>query len=185
MKKIFLGIILLFFVLSLFTFNESVFMQKYNLRKKTDDMEGITWYHSKLTPKSNTNLLRRNDCFYLYIGKTEEGKVLLRLRVQAEPNGWIFFNRIIVKADDEKFRKEFDPLKRKTEIFHSPRRVEWYDKLITESYITMLEKITKAQKIAVRFSGDTKYHQMKIKKKRKQALLDVLNAYKELQKGFL
>lgn len=181
MKKLFLGIVLLFFVLSLFAFDESALMEKYNLRKKIDEMEGITWYHSELTPNSNRNLLRKNDCFYLYIGKMENGEIMLRLRVQCEPGGWIFFNRIIIKADNERFKKDFDPLKRKTDIFSSPRRIEWYDKLTTKSDITMLKKITKAQKIVVRFSGDSSYRQMKIKKKRKQALIDVLNAYKKLQ----
>jgi hypothetical protein len=184
MKKLFLGIFLLFFVLSLFAFNESALIQKYNLRKKVDEMEGITWYHSKLTPKSKFSLLRMyNHMFYLYFAITEENTILLRFRVQIETKPWVFFKKIIILVDGKRYKKYLEPTERKTDMTYPQRKIEWYDIFIEKEKgdLEIFDAITNAKEIKVRCSGDNNYVQFKIRKKKKQALIDVLNAYKELQ----
>lgn len=181
MKKVVLFLILVSFVFSLFPENIK------GLRKVVDKMEGITRYYSKKTPKKNfypgTDAFGYNNTmFYAYISVREKLAPKLYLYVQVEPkNSWIFFNKIKVLADGERFELSFNPEDRNTFVGERAKKVEWYVIEANENDIKMIEKMADSKEVIIRFSGKSIYYDRKLKKRWKQGLKDILKAWDSMK----
>ena len=145
-----------------------------NMKKKKDNVENITWYTPKNTPKYH---LDNGACFYMYIG-TGDGHVWPRLVVRYDGNDWVFFDKILVKYDDRLAEIEFDKYKnKKTDT--SSGVAEWIDIAANPLIMTYLKEIANAKKVTIRFSG--KYSKdFVLTGAQKRALRDSLLAFRVL-----
>jgi len=69
------------------------------MRKKYDDMKGITWYYDKTSPhyvNSRTNV-------NAYIGKKDSGTPFMRLVIQYVADDWLFIEKYIIKVDGKTY----------------------------------------------------------------------------------
>ncbi|MBU1083147.1 hypothetical protein KKE14_01790 [Patescibacteria group bacterium] len=79
------------------------------IKEDYDKMENISWYLN-----ANSSYLNGLE---LYTGDyKEKGFALLRFRAGTKGDGWIFFKKIIILADDERYVIDFDYLARETEV---------------------------------------------------------------------
>lgn len=142
------------------------------LNKTYDKVEGISWYKSKNEP-----YYADTRSFVLpYIGVNDSGSKWLRLVFHYTGRDWIFFDKVTITVDGEKYYKEFD-------YFDVDRNNgggnvwEWADISPTSNDIEMLKAIAASSETIVRFQGDTYHYDLTVKSSDKTAIKDVLDAY--------
>ncbi len=140
-----------------------------SLRRSVDKVEGITWYFSQNNPR----YVDSRSYVLPYIG-VSDNQTWLRLRFHYTGDDWIFFDKITVVVDGEKYSKGFDYYEiqrdNDTEVW------EYVDIAPSSTDIQMLEAIADSKETIVRFQGD--YHfDLTVSKSDKSAIKDVLLAY--------
>jgi hypothetical protein len=158
------------------------------LRKQSNTVDGVKWlkYKSKKTPQKNfkPGSGRRdfdNSMFYLYISVKEKKEAFLRMYVQVEPQvDWIKFNKIIISADKETFEREFNFANINNTIGVGQQYIEFYDIELMPHEIKMFEKIAAAKEVTIRYQGEKLHQDLNLKNKYKQAIKDILDAWKKL-----
>ena len=115
-------------------------------------------------------------CFVLpYIGR-DSSSTWLRIVYNYTAYDWIFFEKVIVAADDERFTKNFDYFDVTRD--NSGERVwEYMDDNAGASDVEMLWAIANSTETIVRFEGDDYYHDFTVKDSDKQAIRDALTVY--------
>lgn len=79
------------------------------IKEDYDKMENVSWYMHV-----NSSYLNGLE---LYAGDfKDKGCMLLRFRASTYGDGWIFFKKIIILADDERYVIDFDYFGRETEV---------------------------------------------------------------------
>lgn len=147
-------------------------MQAVNkLKKKYDDVSGITWYHNPyFTHYDNVNRAS------LYIGQNES-KIWLRLKMSYEGDNWIFFEKAYLSYDGktkEIFFNEYND--KETDNGYGGRVWEWIDISVDDALLAYLKNMVNGNSLKMRLSG--KYtHTHNITGNEKKALEDVLLAY--------
>jgi len=148
------------------------------IRKKRDEMAGITWY-----------LPLEDSQFKLYIAVPDNAPPMLRFRAVTQGADWIFFRKIYILADHNRFTMNIDPLDRQTEVvvdedwFKYPEVLpkEWIDMPVGIKADTFsLENfilIGIAEKVKVRFEGENYYRERELKRGEINALYDILQYY--------
>jgi len=151
---------------------------KKSIKKKRDEMTGITWY-----------LPLEDSQFKLYIAKADYAPPLLRFKAVTHGGDWVFFEKILVLADEKRFITNIDPLDRQSDVvvdedwFNYPevQAKEWIDVPVgMKGEVFSLEDfihIACAEKVKVRFAGENYYRERKLKKAETNALYDVLQYY--------
>ena len=152
-----------------------------DFRKKIDDLEGITWYYDKTSPRyTNSN------GFYLYIGDSGHKASWLRLRIQYKGDNWLFISKYIIYVDGVEYRTinpEYGDVKRDNGYGGV---WEWTDILLTtysEETIgdfSVLRAIFRGKDVKVRFVGQKYVQTITITNEQKKAINNVLEAYKAL-----
>lgn len=144
------------------------------MRTKTDEIEGITWYHDRsTTPYDN------NNSFHLYIGRRGEGQPWLRLRLQYVGDDWLFIEKYTIAADDRRFTivAGYGNVERDNE---GGEVWEWYDIPAGSTEIAIVESVIDAKKAIIRSEGKTYRKDRTITAIEKQALRRVLTAYEAM-----
>lgn len=143
-----------------------------NMRKTTDEVKNINWYHDK----STTQHENEND-FFAYIGKNSE-RPWLRLKIQFADDDWLFIKKYIIKADDKTFTIEtqFDEVKRD----NNSMVWEWYDVQMDKNKYEIIKAVIASNKTILRCEGQQYYKDRTITAKEKEALQNVLDAYEAL-----
>lgn len=140
------------------------------LKKKYDDISGITWYETKaFTHYNNSNLTS------LYIGKTSYP--WLRLRMSYTGSDWIFFEQAYLSYSGRTYEITFDRYKDKKTENSGGYVWEWIDVSVPSSLLSFIQDAVKdGGPIKMRLSG--KYTKTRVlSSKEVQALKDVLLAY--------
>ena len=142
------------------------------MTKDTDKIEGVVWYRDKSSPTYNNQ-----NGFFLYIGKSiTGGKPWLRFRVQYHAEDWLFIESFIVMADNQKFERN----RLRFERDNDSKIWEWYDSTVTEADLHMIRTIIASKNSVIRFNGRQYRKDKPITSSQKQALRNVLDAYKVL-----
>lgn len=115
-----------------------------SLRKKFDDVKGITWYHSKKLGAGY------NYC-YAYIGK-DKTTTWLRLTMQYHGEDWIFFKNAYLSYDGNTIDIPFDEYREK-ETDVSDGVWEWFDVRVDENTLSFLRKMVNGKVVKWRLSG--------------------------------
>lgn len=154
-----------------------------NLRKVNDELEGITWYYDKSSPR----YVNYNG-FFLYIGDSGYGNPNLRLRIQYKSDNWLFIEKYIIFIDGLKY-KTIDPEYSEVKRDNGNSGVwEWLD-ISINSYkfdddiiddLTLMSLISTGKDVKIKYIG-TKYNKTKtLTNKQKNALKKMLETYSVL-----
>lgn len=143
------------------------------LRKKYDDVQGITWYYNPyFRHYDNTNRAS------LYIGQKEDA-VWLRFKLSYEGDDWIFFDRAFISYDGNTYEVTFDKYKEK-ESDNDTRVWEWIDVPAKGDLLTFIRSWVNGKSVKMQLVG--KYGQTRtLTSSEIRGLKDVLTAYDVLK----
>lgn len=150
-----------------------------HLRKKVDDVEDITWYYHQNSPKY-TNSRTAISVYFGYSGNTYKPRLLINYVA----SDWLFIEKYTIKADGESF--EISPTYRGIERDNgtlSDGEVgiwEWYDSNISRREMEMVLSVIKSKKAVIRFQGKQYYKDHTISQSEKNALKEILAAWKQM-----
>lgn len=146
-----------------------------NMYAKKDNIKGVTWYRDRSSPR----YVNYNG-FFLYFGVDDPinnipSEPYLRFKVQYNADDWLFIQSYTVKADDKIFERS-PPFERDsdTDIW------EWSDISPSRDDIEMIECVISSKRAVIRFEGNQYHKDINITPGQKQALKNVLAAYKAL-----
>lgn len=144
------------------------------LRKEYDQVEEVSWYYDKSTPRhiDNNNLL-------VYIGEKKDLGIWLRLKIRFAANDWLFIDKYTIKVDDKIY--EIDPDYNEIKRDNGYGGVwEWYDIMVNEKELEIIKAIISSNKTILRYEGENRINDRTISKQEKAALRNVLNIYKAI-----
>lgn len=139
-----------------------------NMKKRTDDIKGITWVSHRRAPVLGTYVS-------VYFGSSKDSAATypLRLRLQYYGDDWLFVRSVTVKADD----KVYELGKLDFERDNSSGSVwEWSDEPVTDH--EMLKHWMTAKRVVVRFNGDKYYKDFTLPTEQQTQLREVSQAWK-------
>lgn len=143
------------------------------LRKTTDKVEGITWYHDPTSPQTN-----RSKAFYLYIGEKSGSLPWLRLRVQYYADDWLFVQNYVVSVEGMKL--EGSGRAADWERDNDSDIWEWLDVTPTSADLAMIVTVVESKDATLRYNGRQYYKDVKITAQQKAAFKRVLLAYEAM-----
>lgn len=145
------------------------------LKKKYDDVSGITWYEQPyFTHYTNTNLTS------IYIGDNGTSK-WLNIRMTYKGDDWIFFEHAYLSYDG--FTKEIQFNEYDDKDSDNDTAVwEWIDLTVTTEIENFLHDFAKSNNAKMRLSG--KYTRTRnLTWNERQGILDVLNGFDALKEA--
>ncbi|AZD93052.1 MULTISPECIES: hypothetical protein [Pseudomonas] len=138
-----------------------------NLRKNTDEIEGVTWISHKSEPVLDNYMS-------LYFG-TKDGSASqypLRMKFNYYADSWLFVKSVTIKADDQVFNlgnMDFERDNGAGSIW------EWSDSRVKD--MAMLNKIIAAKKVVIRYDGRQYYHDFVLPESQKNAMKEIVLAW--------
>jgi len=144
------------------------------MSKKTDEVQGITWYQDRSSP----NHVNDRSCILLYFGK--EGEVLcLRFAIYYVADDWLFIKEYLVKTDDQTFT--LSPGVFGVERDNGRGGIwEWYDVVAGKREVAIARAVANSKKTVLRYRGKQYSKDRTVSEREKQALKNVLEAFKAL-----
>ena len=145
-----------------------------DLRKKTDDLEGTSWYQDKTSP----TYINRNG-FYLYIASSSFNYPSLRLKIQFTDDNWLFIKKYQIFIDGTKYsiEPEYDEIKRDN---GNGNIWEWLDISVGKDEFEILTAISYGKDVKIRYVSD-KYHKDKtLSIEEKKAIKNILDIYSKI-----
>lgn len=148
------------------------------LRKRLDDVSGITWYKQPyFTHYTNSYLTS------IYMGEKSNSR-WLRLKMSYTADDWIFFEKAYLSYDGITKEVVFDRYDEKETDNDSSGISEWIDVEISSDMESFLREFAKSKKAKMRFSG--KYTETRtLTYNERRGILDVLNGYDVLESGIV
>ena len=145
------------------------------MRKKTDDMNGITWYHDKTSPRYTNQ-----NGFFAYIGKKENSSPWLRLTIQYAADDWLFIEKYIIKVDDVTYTISEEKYGEIETDNGSGGIWEWLDRAVDQNEMEIIKAVANGSNVKIRYVGKQYHKDRTITSTQKQALRNVLDAYEAL-----
>lgn len=119
-------------------------------------------------------------CFLLpYIGRDGDGNVWLRLIYNYTDDDWIFFKKVTVAADDERYTKSFSYFDIVRDNAYG-NVWEYMDDEVSDSDIEMLWDVANSAETIIRFEGDDYTYDFTVTATDKAAIRQVLTAYEAI-----
>lgn len=183
MRKLWVCLILLCVSVSLFAADKN-FEKKYNLKSQVDEDHGIIWYKHKKGSGGNTKI-------YPYIGQSmESGECFLRMVILYAGRENLFVKEYVFTVDEKEVnlipRKTIETVETRDNFLRTEDRemsggiVEVYDVTPNQEEFELMEQISKAKTVKLRYNGVKGTKRVAIHKTTKKAIGEVLAAYKEL-----
>ena len=148
---------------------------------KTDVVRGMKFYYPKAIPRGSDYWYTDVRSFMLpYIGTyTKGGTPWMRLIFNYTGSSWIFFEKVTVAVDDERYTFYYDYFD--IERDNSGGEVwEYMDDNVGSYTLKMLEDIVDSETVIIRFEGDSHYRDITMSASDKTAIKEVLTAYKAM-----
>mgnify|MGYP004440132351 FL=1 len=154
------------------------YLPKFNVSE--DKVEGITWYMPKNTPQ-----YINERCYVTAMVGVEGDKVWMCNRFNYTGDNWVFYNKIILSADGEKYEKDIGSFATTRdnsygdvwEYYDEPLRIN-ADMDLDE--IQFMAKIAYAEEAIIRFKGDDYSYDYTVTSADKQAIRDAIELYRAL-----
>nr|MDA3843623.1 hypothetical protein [Candidatus Kapabacteria bacterium] len=145
------------------------------MRKTKDDMNDITWYRDKSSPRF-TNI----NGFFCYIGNKDKSNPWLRIRIQYVADDWLFIEKYIINVDGKKYTIS-EQKSGEIETDNGSGDIwEWLDRTVSNDEYEIIKAIAHGNKVKIRYVG-RQYHKDKtISGRQKQALRNIIDAYEAL-----
>jgi hypothetical protein len=182
LRKIYPVIFLLFLSQLLYP---SDFEKKYKLKTQVDKKNGIVWYKHKNNTGTNSRV-------YLYFGKKQDAdQFILRMVIAYYAPSRLIVEEYRFTIDDEEHVVSPRGTVRTKDVKTNRARMdqdsdesagicEIYDVAINKEEFELMEKLSNAKTVKLRYNGVKGYKRVKIHTSSKKAIKDVLNAFKEL-----
>lgn len=146
------------------------------LRKNYDDVNGTTWYYSKVI-----NHRVWSNMASLYIGK-DDSRVWLRLKMSYYGDDWIFFDSAYLSYEGNTHTISFDKYRDKETENDGGMVWEWLDVNVDSDLLSYLRRFVKGNNPKMRLSG--KYTETRnLSGKEIKAMQEILLAYDVLKNG--
>ena len=166
---------------------DKAFEKKYNLKSIVDDQNGIIWYKHEKGTQGGVKI-------YPYIGKrVANGQAFLRMVIIFYGHDNLFVREYVFTVDDEEFivkpRKTIETIEMRDSHMRMDRSAsanerkgicEVYDIDANPQEHAMMEKISRAKTVKIRYNGVKGHTKAPVHKQTKKAMQDVLAAYREL-----
>jgi Skp family chaperone for outer membrane proteins len=146
------------------------------LSKEVDNVKNVTFLrHRNSTPYVNT----RSD-LQLYIVTAKGAVPTLRLVVTYVAEDWLFVQKYFIKTDTASYT--IDPGSSfRIERDNSGGKIwEWYDAVVTDAQLPMLQELSKAKGATLRYEGRQYYKDRTVSASELGRLREVLLAYRAL-----
>lgn len=149
---------------------------------ENDKVEGITWYYHDNMPE----YIDIRSYIIPYIG-VRHNEPWICVRYNYTNDNWIFWNKLTIVADGEKFYKtisSFDTVRDN----EGGLVWEYYDEIfdvnakMDSADIKMLKAIAESDETIIRFEGDDYYYDLTVTNTDKNTIKDVLKIYSSLIK---
>lgn len=170
---------------TIITMNETTIVKRIcvlenKMNIKYDDMQQVLF----ITPKRIHLGCLIEQTFYCYIVQKEGRAPRLRINTELKTQGWIFFNEIIIKTDNENFTLDFDYLDKYKKHVGGGMIIESIDILVQMNHLPLLEAIVASKnEVKMRYSGDDYYKDYILSKSEINKLKEIYELY--LLKGQL
>lgn len=152
-----------------------------NMRLDEDKVRHLKFYYPKAWRfNSSGSWIADTRCFILpYIGMDNNGNVWMRVVYNYTDDEWVFFKKITVAADDERYYRSFKYF----DIVHDNGGGQVWEYIDTDgaSDVTMLWAIVNSKETIVRFEGDDYSHDFTVRESDKQAIKEALLVYEGLK----
>lgn len=154
------------------------YLLKFNV--KEDKVEGITWYFPKNMPQ-----YINERCYVTTMVGVEGDLVWLCNRFNYTGDDWVFYNKIILAADGEKFEKDIGSFATNRdngggnvwETYDEPLQI---NADIDSEDIQFMAKIADAKEAIIRFDGKNYSHDYTVSSTDKQMIHDAIELYRAL-----
>ncbi len=144
------------------------------LRKSRDEMNEIDWYNSMRSPQTdNTKNVRA------YLGRRRDA-MWLRFRMTYTATDWLFVQSVQFKVDGEDFRLDYGPFDDWNRDNSSGSVWEWKDVQVDDRIWRLIDKISRSRETRMRYEGHQYHSDREVSYEEKQALLEVISAYKSM-----
>lgn len=141
-----------------------------NMKKKSDEMNGITWYRHR-----NAQILGTYIQAYFGSKNQSSQSYPLRLKLQYYADSWLFVRTVTIKADDKVYelgRQNFERDNSSGKIW------EWVDISVPDHQ--MFSHVMSAKRVVIRFNGDQYYNDFTVPQSQLSQLRDVYQAWKAM-----
>jgi hypothetical protein len=145
------------------------------MRKTYDDVEGISWYRDRNSPRYNNY-----NGFFAYFGKRDESSPWLRLRIQYAADDWLFIEKYIIKVDGVTYTINEAKYGEIETDNGSGGIWEWLDRSVSYKEMEIIKAVANGKSVKIRFIGKQYRKDKTITSRQKLALRNVLNAYEAL-----
>lgn len=152
-----------------------------NMRLDEDKVRHLKFYYPKAWRfNSSGSWIADTRCFILpYIGMDDNGNIWIRVVYNYTDDDWVFFQKITVAADDERYYRSFKYF----DIVRDNDGGQVWEYIDTDgaSDVTMLWAIVNSKETIVRFEGDDYSHDFTVRESDKQAIKEALLVYEGLK----
>ena len=146
-----------------------------HIRHKKDEFSNFTWYKDKSSP----NYVNQNG-FYLFFGIRNDGYVTdLRLRIQYYAVDWLFIQSYDLNVDGKNY--SLYALGNVERDNDNGFIWEWYDFTVNEERKPLIQAISTAKKVKIRFNGSQYYDTRALSKNQVKAINNVFTLYEKIQ----
>jgi len=163
--------------------------KKFNLTSKEDKKTGITWYKHKTNTESNSRI-------YMYFGKKKDNQLFVHMVISFIAPEHLWVEKYVFTIDGkeqtllprEKVRHVDLQSNRLREDYFLESNTnqgicELYDVMINQEEFDLLNKISQAETVKLKYDGVKGYNRVNIHKKTKNALKETIAALHELIKS--
>jgi len=163
--------------------------KKFNLISKEDKKNGITWYKHKTNTGSNSRI-------YMYFGKNKENQLFVHMVISfiAPEHLWVENYLFTIDGEEqtllprEKVRHvDLQSNRMREDYFFESNTnqgiCELYDVMINQEEFDLLNKISQAETVKLKYDGVKGYNRVTIHAETKNALKETIAALHELIKS--
>lgn len=139
--------------------------------ENTDKFEQLKW----IEPKSKPTYRNQNG-FYCYFSQKDNTPGNFRFVGQYASSDWLFAEKITFNIDGENFLY----VPKKMEKDNNTEIWEWFDDPIDRNYLPLIRRIANANKVSVRWQGDTYSDDQELSKSNIKSIKNTLDYYESL-----
>lgn len=148
------------------------------MRKETDEVRGLTWYHSKTQPYYVDT--RSYVLPYIALRDYSSSPILL-VRFNYTGDKWVFFEKVTLMVDGKRYYKTFNYFDMTRDNGGGDVWEYAHIENPSSSDIDMLWAIANSTKTIIRFEGDDRYRDITVSQADKNAIKEVLNVYEMMK----
>ena len=149
------------------------------MKKERDDVEDVTFYMTKAQP-----YYINDRCYvlpYLSVSDGYPKSPHLRMQYVYAGRDWVFFEKVIIVTDNNKYTKTFSYFDTNHETSWGGNLYEYVDISSGSSDINMLKDMAKSKNVTVRFQGDSNRYDMTMSQADKNGIQDVVDLYEAMK----